>query len=257
MANPVEKIVDTIRKNCEKYVAEYNKAFQQKNFDALAEAETNLNGELKRYRKQKADDVVAALAKTENPVKAAIEQLTYGILKTRKTREEGVETGIELVESEVHVDLVKVCEAAGLKTDWQYRVEYLGLVLAMRLANDLNNPAIARAMKTDYRMKDMARKLAEGSTPTSNTQVVKLVQEILDAVLPEAGKVNNHDVKYLEACMSRAGKEAKSVQVGGSRKMHEFFLDMANAIVTESGYRVEYKKAKEKASQPKTEASAA
>lgn len=252
----VEKIIDTIRKNCEGFVNAYNEALRNDEYRNREEAETSLNTELKRYRKQKADDVVSALAKEENPVLAAVRMLEYPVLKARKVREDGVETGIELVEQNVRVDLVKVCEAAGLPTAWQYKVEYLGLVMAIRIAKDLNNPVIARAMKTDYRMKDLARKLINGETPTSNTQVVKLVQDIKDEILPESGKVNNHDIKYLENVMSRAGREAKTVQLGGTKQMHGFFLDMMNAIITESGYGVSYKKEKEKkADAPKAEKS--
>ena len=250
----VEKIIDTIRKNCEGFVQAYNEALRNGEYRNREEAETNLKAELKRYRKQKADDVVSALSKEENPIMAAVMMLEYPVLKDKKVREDGVETGIELVEQNVRVDLVKVAEASGLSTVWQYKVEYLGLVMAIRLAKDLNNPAIAKAMKTDYRMKDLARKLANGETPTSNTQVVKLVQGIMDEILPGSGKVNNHDIKYLENVMTKAGREAKTVQVGGTKQMHGFFLDMMNAIITESGYGVSYKKEREKkADAPKSD----
>lgn len=251
-----EKIIDTIRKNCDGFVQAYNEALRNREYRNREDAETNLNAELKRYRKQKADDVIAMLAKDENPILAAVQTLEYPVLKAKKVREDGVETGIELVESNVRVDLVKVCEAAGLPTAWQYKVEYLGLVMAIRIAKDLNNPTIARAMKTDYRMKDLARRLANGETPTSNTQVVKLVQDIKDEILPGSGKVSNHDIKYLENVMSRAGREAKTVQLGGTKQMHGFFLDVLNAIITESGYGVSYKKERAKeADAPKAEKS--
>ena len=238
----MEKILDTIRKNCEGFVTAYNEALRKEDFRAREEAENNLKSELKRYAKQKGDIVVTTLAREKNPVLAAVKTLTYPILKSKKVREDGVETGVELVEDVVRVDLVKVCEAAGLPTAWQYKVEYLGLVMSMRIAKDVNNPAIAKAMKTDYRMKDLARKLAEGETPTSNTQVVKLVQGIVDEILPGSGKVNNHDIAYLQNVMGKAGKVPKDVIVSNGRKTHEYFLDMLNAIVTGSGYTVSYKK---------------
>ena len=149
------------------------------------------------------------------------------------------------------MDLVKVCEAANLSTAWQYKVEYLNLIMAIRIAKDLNNPTIARAMKTDFRMKDLARKLLNGETPTSNTQVIKLIQEIKDELLPESGKVNNYDLRYLENVMTKAGREAKTVQICDVRRFHGYFLDMLNAIITESGYGVSYKKEREKKDETK------
>ena len=44
-------VLETIKEKLDGYVQDYNKAYLAKSFDSLHEAETNLNSELKAYKK--------------------------------------------------------------------------------------------------------------------------------------------------------------------------------------------------------------
>ena len=254
MSTAVEKLVDIYAANIDKYAEAYNKAFREKDMTALMEAETNLKGELKRYAGQKATDVANNLAKAANPIKEAISQMTYEIKASKKTRNEGVETGVEIVSKDVPIDLVAVCNAANLPTAWVYSLEYLAYMIAVNITGEINNKITQKALKTDYRMKEMARKMTEGQTPTSKTQIVKYIQNLVDTVCPGLGKVNNHDFEYLKNAMSTGNKkELKDLKLGSTKDMQIFFLGMCNQILTNSGYTVSYKKERAKDSGKKTE----
>lgn len=245
-------VLEETREKLEGYCDDYNKALLGKDMAAKNEAEANIKDALKQYKKQKFDSVLYQLKQEENPVLAAVRQLTYPILRSKIVRDEGIETGIELVESEARINLVKVCEYCGLSTVWQYKVEKIGLLLALRAAKELKVPASElKAMTKDYRMNDLARKVEMGETPESNTQIVGMIQTVLDEILPKAGKANAHDAAYMWMACTRAGREAKTVKVCDGKTAHNLFMDVANRIVTKGRYTVDYRR--EKASDVKTE----
>lgn len=239
----MKTILEKTRETLEGLVAKYNKAIVDKSLEAKTEAETAIKSALKDYRKQKLDSVLYRLKQEQNPMMAAVKMLTYPILRTKVIREEGIETRIDLVESNVRVDLVKVAEYCGLSSLWKYKVEKLGLLLAMRAAKELGMPVDELTKMTkDYRMTDLARAEKMGETPSSNTQITKLIQNILDEVLPAAGKANSHDATYMWLASTRAGKEAKTLKVCDGRLAMNLFTDVANRIVTDGVYSVDYKK---------------
>lgn len=254
-------IVEEIREKLEGYVGDYNKALLKKDFNALKEAETNIDGEVKAYKKAKQDSVLYALSQEEDPMMAAVKMLTYPVLRAKLVKEEGEVTGMELVEQDARISLVKVAERCKLPTAWQYKVEKLGLLLSLRAAKELGIPARElKAMTKDYRMNDLSRKVEMGETPDSNTQIVAMIQSIMDEVFPGKGKANSHDAAYMWMAATRAGREAKTIKVCDGRLAHNLFADVANRIVTKGKYTVDYRKVKstesktepDKAAEPET-----
>lgn len=229
------------------YVDAYNKALLSKAFEAKDEAKSNIDGAIADYKKQKLDSVLYHLSQESDPMMAAVKMLTYNVPRAKVVKEDGVETGIEIVDSPVRVNLVKVAERCNLSTVWKYKVEKLGLLLSLRAAKELNIPAATLASMTkDYRMNDLARKVEMGETPESNTQIVKMIQTILDEVLPESGKkANSHDAAYMWLGATRLGREVKTIKVCDPKLAHNLLVDVFNRIVTDGVYTVDYRKVKE------------
>jgi len=237
------------------FVNDYNKAFLAKSFEAIKEAEENLNKELKAYKKAACDAVLYRLKGTENPVLEAVKQLTYEVFRTKMVKDDnGNDRGIELVPTDARIDLVKVCEYCELPTVWKYKVEKLALLLAVRAARELKIPASEiKAMNYKFKMDELARKVDMGETPDSNTQITKEIQMIMDEVLPGLGKANAHDAAYMWMASTRAGREAKCIKVADARMAHRLFAEVANRIVTKGRYTVDYKMVKEKVEAKKPE----
>lgn len=249
-------VCEEIRERLEGYVADYNKALLNKDFNAKQEAETNIKGTVTEYKKARQDAVLYQLSQEADPMMAAIKMLTYTILRPKVMKEEGIETGIELVEAEARINLVKVAERCKLPTAWQYKVEKLGLLLSLRAAKEIGIPARElKSMTKDYRMNDLSRKVEMGETPESNTQIVAMIQSIMDEVFPGKGKANSHDAAYMWMAATRAGREAKTIKVCDTRLAHNLFADVANRIITKGRYDVDYRKVKttEKKSEPAKE----
>ena len=245
-------VLETSAERLKEFVEDYNKAFLAKSLDSMHEAEENLNKELKAYKKAAFDAVLYRLKGAENPVLEAVKELTYGVFRAKKVRDDnGNETGIELVPSDARIDLVRVCEYCEISTVWRYKVEKLALLLALRAAKELNIPASEiKVMNFKFKMDEMAREQDMGGTPSSNNQIVKSIQMILDEVLPGLGKANSHDAAYMWMASTRAGREAKCIKVADSKMAHRLFADVANRIATNGRYSVDYRMIKEKAEKP-------
>lgn len=240
------------------FVDDYNKAFMAKSFDGIKDAEENLKKELKAYKKAASDAVLYRLSGTDNPVLEAVKQLTYQVFRTKMVKDDnGNDCGIELVPTDARIDLVKVCEYCKLSTNWQYKVEKLALLLALRAAKELKIPASEiKVMAWKFRMNELARKQEMGETPESNTQIVTAIQMIMDEVLPGLGKANSHDAAYMWMAATKAGREAKCIKVADAKMAHRLFAEVANRIVTKGRYSVDYKMIKEAKPETKPEAAA-
>lgn len=244
-------ILETSAERLNKFVDDYNKAFLAKSLDGMKDAEENLTKELKAYKKAAFEAVLNRLKKSDNPVLEAVKQLTYGVFRAKTVKDDnGNEAGIELVPTDARIDLVKVCEHCELSTVWKYKVEKLALLLALRAAKEIGIPAEEiKVMNYKFKMDELARREKMGETPASNSQITKAIQMILDEVLPGQGKANAHDAAFMWMASTRAGREAKCIKVADAKMAHRLFAEVANRVVTNGRYNVDYKMEREKKSE--------
>lgn len=229
----------------------YNKAFKEGKMAEMATAEADLKEAEGLYAQTKQNEVFTELAKAEKPVKAAITQYSFLIVGHKMRRDEdGNPEGFEIIEDKVRqIDLVKFCKHCKLSTDWQYMVEKLNMLLAVRAATELKmTKRQIEKLSESFYMSKLARDLDMGATPTSNTQIVKKLQRIMDALVFEPGngegnvyKVNSHDVAYLLMCYTRRGKKVLSVAVAKNGYMHRLVADVAHRVVCGKVYDLEYR----------------
>lgn len=248
-------VLETSAERLNGFVDDYNKAYLAKSLDGISDAEENIKKELKAYRKAAFESVLYRLKQTENPVAEAVKQLTYGVFRTKAVRDDnGKQIGIELVPSEDRINLVKVCEYCDLPTAWQYKVEKLALLLALRAAKELGIPADEiKVMNYKFKMAELARKEKMGETPSSNNQITKAIQTILDEVLPGIGSANSHDAAYMWMAATKEAREIGHVKTADPKTMHRLFAVVSHRIITNGRYHVDYKAEKESAEKPAPE----
>lgn len=262
MSANVSKRLAELRKEIEGYIDDYNKAMRENDLAKAMSIEAKLKETEGEYAAEKATEVFNDLAKTENPIKAAIEKHSYLVIGHRNEREEGVVTGFSLVEDKVRqIDLVKFCKHNKLDTAWQYMVERFNQLLALRAANELKlSKAQIKKLSDSFYMNKLAKAVEMGETPDSNTSICKQLQMIIDAVLfidngkgKNSVKANNHDVAYLLMCYTKRGKNKLSVAVAKNSFVHSLVMDIMHRIVTGKTYDLEYKMIKtEEVSKPET-----
>lgn len=243
-----EKLME-LRKLCEESIADWNKAMKENDAAAMARVEDVLREREGDYAKQSADELYQRCKETGDPILAAIRAYSYPILKHKIEREDGVVTGMVIVDDrEKQVDLIKLCKYCELVDLWKYKVEKLGMLLALRAGKELGlTTAEIKQVEKTYRMDKLAREVEMGKTPDSNTQICKTLQIVIDAILYEdngKGKnkyaANNHDVAYLLMCHTRRGKGQLAVTVAKASFLHGLVVDVMHRIVCGKKYGLEY-----------------
>lgn len=253
-----EKSLAQIESEINGSIREWDEAFRKQDLKGMNAAEASLKKSEAEYLDVKQHEVFCELKKAEKPVVAAVTRYSFPVLRHKIVREDGVEVGIEVSERERQIDLVKFCRFCELDTLWAYKVEKFGQLLCLRAAKELNmSAAEVKRIASTYYMKELARKENLGETPTSNTQIVKALQKVVDSFLFKAGenganiyKVNNHDVAYLLMCYTkRSGRKELTVQVSKTGFVHALLMDICHRIVTGGVYGLDYKQEKAKPAQ--------
>lgn len=267
-----------LQSKIEEHIADYNKALKDDDFKAMTAADHNLSEAEAKYADVKMEAVFKDLAETKEPevkdpetkepevkdlaetnaqILRAIIKHSYNIVGHKSIREGGVLLGYELVDDKLRqIDLIKFCRYLDVSIDWQYKVEKFNQLLAFRTANELKmSKKQIEKLADSYYMNRLSREVEMGKTPDSNTQIVKLLQEVIDSIFffddgkgkgKNLYKVNNHDVAYLLMCYTRRGKKVLSVNVAKHAYMHRLIMDVAHRIATNKVYDLEYKMKKTK-----------
>ena len=244
--NNITKGLPEILADHKEALASYNEALRAgKSLEEMSRIEETIREVESSYATAKKNTVFADLKKTENPVLEGVKLYSYEVLGHKLKREDGVVTGVEASTRDKCVDLVDLCGFCGLPTAWKYRVERLNLVLATRAAKELGYDGVRlRQMIDAWVLSDLAKREKMGETPMSNAQCAKLLQSVVDAILPEQGfKCNNWDVAFLLMAHTERDKRAKcSVRVIRGQYLYNVVLDVLNRIVTGGQYNVEIPK---------------
>jgi hypothetical protein len=227
-------------------LAGYNAALIIQNVDAMREAEAAIEKAEQDYA-EAAECAAFALCKAEeHPMLKAAEIHSFRVLKHKAVREDSVLTGYEKTDREKPIDLEKLAKKCGLPTLWVHLVENLNQILTLRVAKDLGATAAdLKAISKSYFMTRATGEMEAGATPTSNTQLVKLLQTICDKILGEnVVRVNNHDIAYIEAAHTKKGRAKIGINTAQHNFMRRLILDVLHRCVTGAVYEVEYKKNK-------------
>lgn len=244
--NNVTKGLPEILAEHKESIDSYNAALKAgKSLEEMSRIEETIREAESSYAAAKKNTVFADLKKTENPVLEGVKLYSYEVLGHKLKREDGVVTGVEASTRDKCVDLVDLCSFCGLPTAWKYRVEKMNLVLATRAAKELGYDGVRlRQMIDAWVLSDLAKREKMGETPMSNAQCVKLLQSVVDAILPEQGfKCNNWDVAFLLMSHTERDKRAKcSVKIIKGQYLYNVILDVLNRIVTGGQYNVEIPK---------------
>ena len=235
--------LEEIKSRAEKQVEVYNLALIKNDAAKMNAAESALKEIEGEYATQAMREAFAECKKSDDPVIAAIKMYTYDVLGHTIARRDGVIEGISLTMKSKQIELPKLFKSLEKSHLWEYDLEKLGCLLCMRTAKELGIPdAEVRRIDRMYYQSEFARKSELGAVPTSNNQIVKLLQGIIDQVLPNKGyKALVVDVKYFLMCYTRRGKSKLTVSVAKFSFIQTLFMDILHRIVCDLKYDVEYK----------------
>ena len=228
-----------------------NDAIATKTPDLVAynKAMSDLDKAEKAYAETAAVTMYDEYAKKDNPIVEIIKAYSYVTLGHKEKLAEGTDErrviAVDPVERERQIDLLAFCKQAKLDTFWQYQASKFNQLMCLRAAKELG--CDVKEIAKTYYLKDAVKKIEMGATPTSNTQVCKLLQTVIDAILPnedEDGKtiykVNNHDVAYLDDLYGKKSNKAKlTVRVSNDSFLRRILVDICYRLITNAKYGVD------------------
>lgn len=258
-----------LRELVEQYNEELNREAPNKNLlDSIEEQAKETMGKSKTAHKA---EVYAQLDKTANPMleAARLGEFDYDGFAFDKETEEMVLTvrtaTIRAADYTTHLLKLASSKATngnfpknGVFTNghkWEYMCEKLGLLLAYRVQKNLGgSPEVLQELLKTYPVREAAQKEKAGATPTSNSQLLKLLQPIIDALVwvddGKGGnkvKANGKDVAFLENCFTAHGKGMGAIKVLKGQKVADYVFEAVHMIVTGKPYQLQFKAKKDAA----------
>jgi hypothetical protein len=262
--------LNELRITADTAVRTLNEAILTDKFSEINKATKALNNAVKEYNAEAIRIDFNTLKAKANPMVAAIEQLEIACIEAKRNEDKdtgAISWSIEPKPKQISLPLLdehiagKVGSRTGasiaVETGWTHKVDKLCLLLTYRVMKELNQQDTSKLEKT-YFISDVAAQVDLGKTPTSNTALLKTLQTVIDAIIPDA-KVVSHDVNYLVQTMTRRGRESGTVVAPRPATMHTLLMDVLHKIVCDKSYSVEYtskkqaeKEAAESPKAPKT-----
>lgn len=251
----------------EKLIPEWNKAVVNGDFNTSTEIGTemdNLEGKYVANAKMFAFETIKENAGTNDELfLESVKMLRFETIRVKESK-----TGQNkipersLTETTKPIDPLEFQKYAkvniGKVDDWQYMIERLNFLLTVRVAIDIGMPQYAiKKINDSYAMNKITAAMEKGETPTSNTQLMKAMQEVINACLGKGYKVTSHDVKFLlHAYAKKDNKAGLTITASTHKQLRMIFMDVMNNLVEYvdakdedgkkvSGYKVSYKAKKE------------
>ena len=202
----------------------------------------------KDYAKAKATDMYNEYAKKPNPIVEIIKAYSYETLAHKEKKSDDKNNprviAIDPDTRKRQIDLLAFCSHAKLDTHWELTASAVNQLMCLRVAKELG--ADVDKIAKSYFLKEKAREIKLGKTPTSNSQVCKLLQTVIDEILPcndddtSIYKCNNYDVKYLDALYGKkSNKHELTIRVSNDAFFRRILVDICNRLVTGRLYGVD------------------
>lgn len=220
--------------------------------------------ELERVAEKECDEAKAAYVKnakmefyekcfdSADPLFEAVKMLTYdGIKWTESTPKDSKYAERKIQDCTIFVRLDALNKYAeenagrkiGANPDWKVSIEKFNQLMTFYAAQQLGIDA--KTISDSYRISELARQVEMGKTPTSNTQILKQLQQIVTAMLGEGDEerkfnATSHDAAYVQMTFARASRAALAVKAKNPKQMYETIAQVCHRIVTGRNYKLEY-----------------
>lgn len=228
-------------------------AIRGNDLTALNAANTELKKLEKEYDAFVLQQLYARLNATEDPILSAITEFTYDTKKSREVKTDGIATALEIVDVTKRINLLAFCkQVEGADTMWQYDAQKLNKALALRAANELKlDKTAVDTLKSTFQMHTSVAK-DKVTAPTSNNQIIKMLQNIVDKIVYDDDgsnknkyKVTSHDVAHLLMTYAqRDSKNALAVRVSKHKALIDEIATVCHKIVAGKTYELIYKQLK-------------
>lgn len=191
----------------------------------------------------------------ENPRLEAAKIRVYDAIRARVINDTVTKAPkkVEIVDHDGKIDLIRFCEFCGLPTTWWTTVEAYTQFLALQKSKNLGvSDERQQYLIEKFKVSEDAKKV--DMTKFSNGDRVRALQAVIDEMVFVQGKtegvnalrVNNHDIEYIDACVTREGKGVCEVKFSDSKALRRILFNVCHRLAVNGVYTLGYKEIRPK-----------
>ena len=237
---------------------EYNEASINMDFRRMAEVDAEMKEVEKEYAETSQMLVFTDLKGADKPMLEAIKTHSFKVLKHKDSAESGstIKTR-EMLEVERQFDLKDFDAFCGGTASadkfWSNYAERMNMLCAIHVANELKVEDLSVIgtsyfiSKTKEEIK-LAGENADVANPISNTQMLKVMQKVLDKIIYDDNNGKNkyqaksQDVAWLLFTYGRKDSRGRlTLKLADHKQFRKVLADVLHRIVTNTSYKVAYK----------------
>lgn len=238
-----------IKSSIEEKIKAYNEALlDNKPFDVVSKIDTDIKDGIKEYTTLARDVCFDEIAMAENPMVEAAKRLnfeTIAVKDEKKTEDKIFVRVLTVKDKKINLLELNKYISGGIGNDksWNLMIEKFNLMLTIKRAIDLGIKDIT-TINDSFFISRAAKDIEMGKNPVSNTNMLKTLTKVIQAMMGEEYKPLTHDVNFLNSVYSKKSKKDLTITCANTRHFVNYILEVCHRIVTNGHYDVEYKKAK-------------
>lgn len=250
-----QKRIAEIEEHLPTMIEEYNKTLLESGAIKCA----TLGGEIGKLSNElvKCYKVVAFedLLATDKPLINAIIKLDIPVKRAKERKPEDMNVKLYSIDdATIRIDIKEFESYAkrqlAVDKDWHHMVaKFNYLLLTYAIENLVKNKEIRESevakIRDSYHMKEIARAINLGETPTSNTQMLKQLNTIIAAIIGEevkigdkAVKATSHDVFWLQGVYMSKNKKALTAKQATNNQLQGIITEIMHGLLTGREYKV-------------------
>ena len=247
MSTKTLRTMDEIIPEIEAKKEALDKALESNEYTAVNDAKFDLSQLIGEFNTASRDAELLELLKTEMPVLSAVMQYTYPTKKLASSEDADGKISFSIENAEAKIDLIALARmgkdrkiAVGAP-DMVAAVENLLFLFALRAAKGVVSKT-PKNFRDTVKMSRLAAQLNDGKTITSNSNMIKEVQVVVDKMhyIDDNGKnkykVTKHEVAYLENLIYKKGKEVCSLKVTTTGDFMNSMVQMLRHLITGTNF---------------------
>ena len=216
----------------------------------------DLNDVVERHNDLSMRQVYAACRDTENPKLAAAKTRVFPAIRASVKNNPATKMPekVEVLDYKGKIDLLKFCEFCGLDKTWWTTVEAYSQFLALTKSKNLGiSEDRQKYLIEKFNISDDAKKV--DMTKFSKSNLVTALQTVIDEMVFVPGntegmnalRVNNHDVEYVNDCITREGRGVCEVKFSDGKSFRRILFNVCYRLAVNGVYTLGYKEIRARA----------
>lgn len=204
-----------------------------------------------RYNEASTMEALKDCAESEDPMMHAAKRLLYPTISVKEVKKKGEATHLDVVTRQRRIPIDRlhkmVSGGIGFNKNWIYEAQAVNMVFTARafasVIEDGDPEKILLKINQSDHMKEIAKKISLGETPTSNTKLLDHLRDCIGMMLGDEwrAKVKSQDVRHVrDLYITEYKKDAtgRTKQVLTHKRFYDLLLIVASKIVNGGEYAV-------------------